>query len=271
PTAPPHLGLLLTDLYPQPAAWADVERRTAGAIQGHAAPVDALHVPANLPGFRVIFSAFHHFAPPQAEALLRDAVARGAGIGVFEGAGKSWLEIGLALTVLPVAQLLLTPFFRPFRWSRLIFTYLVPLIPLTTIWDGVVSIFRMYPPTQLLALARRADPTGRYHALRVPFGWGRVAAVFGILHLLVYPASNGYNSFYDKDEGSIGGLKAPPKVTPELLHLVWLFDFLALGCSLLLGWPFAGLVLVYLLVSKAYSYEGIRLKKYPLVSTAVVV
>jgi 1,4-dihydroxy-2-naphthoate octaprenyltransferase len=87
----------------------------------------------------------------------------------------------------------------------------------------------------------------------------------------VYPASNGYNSFYDKDEGSIGGLKAPPRVTPELLHLVWLFDALALGCSLLLGWPFAALILVYLLVSKAYSYEGIRLKKYPLVSTAVVV
>jgi 4-hydroxybenzoate polyprenyltransferase len=107
--------------------------------------------------------------------------------------------------------------------------------------------------------------------LRLPFGWGRAAAVFGILHLLVYPASNGYNSFYDKDEGSIGGLKAPPKVTPELLHLVWLFDALALGCSLLLGWPFAVLVLVYLLVSKAYSYEGIRLKKYPLLSTAVVV
>lgn len=108
-------------------------------------------------------------------------------------------------------------------------------------------------------------------ALREPFGWGRVAAVFVILHLLVYPASNGYNSFYDKDEDSIGGLKTPPKVTPELLHLVWLFDALALAGSLLLGWPFAVLVVAYLLVSKAYSYEGIRLKKYPLLSTAVVV
>ena len=108
-------------------------------------------------------------------------------------------------------------------------------------------------------------------ALPAPFSWGRAAAVFIILHLLVYPASNGYNSFYDKDEDSIGGLKAPPKVTPELLHLVWLFDSLALLGALLLGWRFAGLVLVYLLVSKAYSYEGIRLKKYPLLSTAVVV
>ena len=108
-------------------------------------------------------------------------------------------------------------------------------------------------------------------ALREPLSWGRAAAVFIILHLLVYPASNGYNSFYDKDEDSIGGLKATPKVTPELLHLVWLFDALALAGSLLLGWPFAVLVVIYLLVSKAYSYEGIRLKKYPLLSTAVVV
>ncbi|RZK19289.1 MAG: prenyltransferase [Hymenobacter sp.] len=108
-------------------------------------------------------------------------------------------------------------------------------------------------------------------ALREPFSWGRAVAVFIILHLLVYPASNGYNSFYDKDEDSIGGLKTPPKVTPELLHLVYLFDTLALGGALLLGSLFGTLILVYLLVSKAYSYEGIRLKKYPLLSTAVVV
>jgi len=183
PTTPPALRLLLTDLYPQPAAWADVARRTSGTIRGHAAPVDALAVPPNLPGFRVIFSAFHHFAPPQAEALLRDAVARGTGIGVFEGAGKSWGEIALALTVLPVAQLLLTPFFRPFWLSRLVFTYLLPLIPLTTIWDGVVSIFRMYPPRQLLALAQRADPAGRYRwqAGKLRHWWGpRVTYLVGV-------------------------------------------------------------------------------------------
>ncbi len=108
-------------------------------------------------------------------------------------------------------------------------------------------------------------------ALREPLSWGRVAAVFVVLHLLVYPASNGYNSYYDRDEGSIGGLKAPPKVTPELLLLVRLFDALAVLGAVLLGWVFAVLVVVYLLVSKAYSYEGIRLKKYPLLSTAVVV
>ena len=108
-------------------------------------------------------------------------------------------------------------------------------------------------------------------ALRGPWSGWRAVGVFAVLHLLAYPASNGYNSYYDKDEGSIGGLKAPPKVTPELLHLVWLFDALAVAGAAWLSWPFAALVAVYLLVSKAYSYEGIRLKKYPLLSTLVVV
>lgn len=100
---------------------------------------------------------------------------------------------------------------------------------------------------------------------------GRAVGVFVVLHLLAYPASNGYNSYYDRDEGSIGGLKSPPKVTPELLRLVWLFDALALAGAWLLNPLFFGLLLVYLLVSKAYSYEGIRLKKHPLLSTLVVV
>ncbi len=154
--------ITLTDLYPQPAAWADLARRTGGAITGHAAPVNALAVPASLPGFRVIFSAFHHFPPTAATALLRDAVRAGTGIGVFEGAGRNWWEFLAAWTVLPLAQLLLTPFFRPFRFSRLVFTYLLPLIPLCTIWDGTVSLLRMYSPATLLALAHQADPTSTF-------------------------------------------------------------------------------------------------------------
>ena len=108
-------------------------------------------------------------------------------------------------------------------------------------------------------------------ALRLPVNPGRALGVFVVLHLLAYPASNGYNSYYDRDEGSIGGLRRPPQVSPELLHLVWLFDVLAVVGGWLLSPLFAALVAVYLLISKAYSYEGIRLKKYPLLSTLVVV
>ncbi|RAU84476.1 prenyltransferase [Pontibacter arcticus] len=111
-----------------------------------------------------------------------------------------------------------------------------------------------------------------WFALSVVSGYDvwRAVVVFIILHLLVYPASNGYNSTQDKDEGSIGGLKKPPKVTRELTHLVWLFDVLAVVAGFILSTLFAGLVALYMLISKAYSYEGIRIKKYPILSTVIV-
>ena len=158
----PQATITLTDLYPEPHAWADIAERTRGAITFEPVSVNALAVPAHLAGFRAIFSAFHHFPPAAAESMLRDAVQARTGIGVFEGAGKHWVEILLAWTLNPLAQLLTTPLYRPFRLSRLVFTYLIPLIPLCTIWDGTASILRMYPADELLALARRADPSGRF-------------------------------------------------------------------------------------------------------------
>ncbi len=87
--------------------------------------------------------------------------------------------------------------------------------------------------------------------------------IFVILHLLLYPASNGYNSYFDKDEESIGGLKNPPKVSKDLYYVSLLFDGLALGLGLFISWQFSLMLFVYGLVSKAYSHPLVRLKKMP--------
>ncbi|MBI1183452.1 prenyltransferase [bacterium] len=95
--------------------------------------------------------------------------------------------------------------------------------------------------------------------------------VFAIVHLLVYPASNGFNSYFDKDEGSIGGLEKPPAVSKNLLWLIYLFDFLSVALSAFVDIKFGIAIVGYMLVSKAYSWPPIRLKKYPLLSTLSVV
>ncbi|GAB4232723.1 MAG: hypothetical protein Tsb0034_05590 [Ekhidna sp.] len=87
---------------------------------------------------------------------------------------------------------------------------------------------------------------------------------FFILHFLIYPASNGYNSYFDKDEMSIGGLKNPPKVSGELYWVALILDGVALILSLNISYVFALMVLVYGAISKAYSHPKIRLKKYPI-------
>ena len=87
--------------------------------------------------------------------------------------------------------------------------------------------------------------------------------VFIILHFLVYPASNGYNSYFDRDEKSIGGLKNPPPVKKGLYALALALDFIAIVISYIkINTTFAVMVLIYGLVSKAYSHPAIRLKKY---------
>lgn len=95
--------------------------------------------------------------------------------------------------------------------------------------------------------------------------------VFILLHLLIYPASNAYNSYYDKDEGSIGGLENPPPVSKELFYVAWALDILAIIIAYFLsGWILALALFIYSSVSKAYSNDKIRLKKYPILSWITV-
>ena len=94
--------------------------------------------------------------------------------------------------------------------------------------------------------------------------WNSFLLVFVVLHFMLYPASNGYNSYFDKDEGSIGGVRQPPKVSRELHSVSWFLDLLAIAIGWTVSWYFALMLLVYGLVSKAYSHPAIRLKKRPI-------
>jgi len=88
--------------------------------------------------------------------------------------------------------------------------------------------------------------------------------VFVILHLFIYPASNGYNSYQDQDEDSIGGLKDPPKATTNLFWVSALLDVAGLTLAYFISIDFLIGVLVYTTVSRAYSWRKLRLKKYSL-------
>lgn len=95
--------------------------------------------------------------------------------------------------------------------------------------------------------------------------------VFIILHLLVYPASNGYNSYMDRDETSIGGLKNPSQPTKQLFYFTVLMDAIAVLLSFFVSVYFAVGIFTYILISRAYSYRGIRLKKYAVIGYLTVI
>lgn len=94
---------------------------------------------------------------------------------------------------------------------------------------------------------------------------------FLIIHLLLYPASNGYNSYFDKDEKSIGGLKNPPPVKKELYYVSILLDVVAVVLGfIMVSKEFAVMLLIYGLISKSYSHPSIRLKKYAVTGCVIV-
>ncbi len=95
---------------------------------------------------------------------------------------------------------------------------------------------------------------------------------FITIHLLVYPASNGFNSYFDKDEKSIGGLKNPPPVQKQLYYTSLALDFLALVLAyFVVNGTFALMLLMYGLASKAYSHPSVRLKRFPVAGWLTVV
>jgi len=155
-TADAHI--LLTDKNPNPAAYANAQAGSTIPLESHHEPVDARHVPKELQGFRTMFTSFHHFPPHEARAIIQNAVGSREGIGIFEVPRRAPAAM-LLMFLWCLAPLLFTPFIRPFRWSRLLYTYLLPIIPLVLLFDGVVSCLRAYRPAELREMIENLKAT----------------------------------------------------------------------------------------------------------------
>lgn len=144
------LTVCLTDLYPNAQVLTRIGKKDH-AVTAHTESVDARHVPPALRGFRTIFSSFHHFDPEAAQAMLADAFRRREGIAVFEAA-QCRLKTILAVAAVPLLALKTAAFVRPFRWSRIFWTYCLPVIPAVLWIDGLLSCLRSYSPDDLREL-----------------------------------------------------------------------------------------------------------------------
>lgn len=152
------LRVCLTDVRPNPSALHRLPLRLAGRIRYAAQSIDAADVPAGLGEFRTVFTGFHHLNEAKARAVLADAVASGHGIGVFEFTQRSPMALA-AMATTPLVVLLTAPFARPFRWSRVLLTYVLPVIPLAALWDGVMSCLRTYSTAELQQMVAELGDT----------------------------------------------------------------------------------------------------------------
>jgi hypothetical protein len=154
--------IVLTDRYPNLAAFRLARELSGGVVDFREEPLDACSLPPGLSGFRTLFGSFHHFAPAQARGVLQDAVDCGQGIGIFEMTDRRGATL-LAMLTVPFFVLLHTPKVRPLRPSRFFFTYLFPIVPVLVMVDGIISCLRSYSTAELAELT--GSLTGK------PYDW----------------------------------------------------------------------------------------------------
>lgn len=157
--AHPDLDLILTDKFPHLGRAEEINRRAATdslALHYRLDSISMENPPAELAGLRTMFTSFHHLRPEQAEAVLRSAAVAKQPIAIFETTGRTCWHF-LMIFLIPFLILLITPFLKPRSWPRFLITYLIPLVPIGCLFDGIISNLRTYSPEDLLKVIKRFD------------------------------------------------------------------------------------------------------------------
>ncbi len=157
----PDVKVLLTDCYPNISAFEETVSKNPKLFSYEEKSVNALDVPDDLKGLRTQFLSFHHFKSDDAKQIVQNAVNAGSPIAVFEAQKRSFSDF-LKFFFSPINVLILTPFIKPFKFGRIFFTYLIPLVPLFTWWDGLVSVLRTYSTKELNELIESLENSNSF-------------------------------------------------------------------------------------------------------------
>jgi len=157
----PDIKVTLTDYFPNHTAFEKMVQKGGAYFSFEKESINALQVPNHLKGFRTQFLSFHHFKPAEAQQILQNAVDNQSVIGIFEGQKRSIANL-IQFFFSPINVLLVTPFIRPFSLGRLLFTYLIPVVPIFVWWDGLVSVLRTYSVQEMGDMTKQLKNGDRF-------------------------------------------------------------------------------------------------------------
>jgi 1,4-dihydroxy-2-naphthoate octaprenyltransferase len=99
---------------------------------------------------------------------------------------------------------------------------------------------------------------------------GTLLLAYLSFHLLGYAGGTALNSYYDRDEGPVGGLAHPPPAPKRLLEFSVLWQLAGLALALAVNLTVAAIYLIMFWMSVAYSHPRIRLKGHPFGALATI-
>ena len=89
-----------------------------------------------------MFNAFHHFNDEDKLKIAKKILAAGSKCFFVEILEPNIICLLKVLFITTVGNLLLTPFVRPFSFSRIFLTYIIPINIITIAYDGIISVFK---------------------------------------------------------------------------------------------------------------------------------
>ena len=145
-----QIELVMTDLYPNREAAKKFNGNEEDKISYLETPVDATELHSAPNGLKTMINSFHHMPPKAARKILESAVQNKQPLLIYEMAENKmptlvWaLFLPIGLVILMLMTLFMTPFVKPLTWRQVVFTYLIPIIPICYAWDGQASMPRIY-------------------------------------------------------------------------------------------------------------------------------
>lgn len=142
--------ILMTDYHPNPQAIEKFKNNNDASLNYHELSADARNLKDAPEGLKTMVNSFHHMPKEYAKEILQSAQNNKEPILIYEIAENNiplvlwWLFLPISLVITALSFLVITPFVRPLTWHHLLFSYLIPVLPLFHAWDGQASLPRMY-------------------------------------------------------------------------------------------------------------------------------
>ena len=140
------LKLTLSDLYPNKKVANEINSDDNKSVSYYEESLNAEYVDGKLNGIRTMVCSLHHMRPNTVHNILKDAQDSKEGFCAIEISDNSypkwiwWLTIPFSF----ITCLFITPMVKKLTLGQIIFTYLIPIVPLFFAWDGAVSNARTY-------------------------------------------------------------------------------------------------------------------------------
>lgn len=157
--------LLLTDLHPIKSEALKFNSNKDDTIRYSENPFDATDFSSAPEGLKTMMDSFHHMPPDKAKKILKSAQENKQPFLIYEIGINNiptiiwWLLLPLSLSILILMTLFMTPFVKGLSLKQLLFTYIIPVIPICYAWDGQVSIVRIYTFEDIKSLLPESNET----------------------------------------------------------------------------------------------------------------